>query len=121
MRRAITILGLAFGLAGCGSVPAPHDSSPAGAMANMDHDTGAGFGSDWTCPPEVWITGVIVPDKFGSAAIRDDQGRVHRLMWGIHNPSYVDWDQLYKIGGWWFDSPGDILWACGGAASVIRL
>ena len=113
MRRAITTLGLAIGVAGCGLVPAPHDSSPSGAMAHMAGDLG------WeNCAPEVWVTGVIVRGKSGQATIRDDQGVVRQLVWGTHNTGVVDWDRRYRIGGRWFNS-SDTLWACGGADAVI--
>ncbi len=115
MRRAITILGLAILLAGCGLAPMPHDSSPSGAMAHMARDLG------WdNCLVEVWVTGVIVPDSAGHAAIRDDHGVVRSLTWGSSNTGAVDWNRSYRIGGRWFNT-SDNLWACGGAGAVIPL
>ena len=112
MRRAITTLGLAIALAGCG-FRAPHDSSSSGAMAHMAGDLG------WdNCPVELWITGVIVRDESGNAAIRDDQGVVRAIVWGTHNTGVVDWGNRYKIGGRWFNTDST-LWACGGADAVI--
>lgn len=113
MRRTIATLALALGVAGCGLFPAPHDSSPSGAMANMSGDLG------WeNCPVELWVTGVIVRDNWGHAAIRDDQGIVRQLVWGTANTGVVDWDRRYRIGGRWFNT-SDKLWACGGADAVI--
>jgi hypothetical protein len=113
MRRAIAILSLAISLAGCGLLPAPHDSSPAGAMAHMAGDLG------WeNCPVELWVTGVIVRGASGEANIRDDQGVVRGLVWGTHNTAVVDWGNRYRIGGRWF-SGESTLWACGGADAVI--
>ena len=104
---------LVIALAGCGLVPAPHGSSPTGAMAHMTGDLG------WeNCPVELWVTGVIVPDSAGHAAIRDDQGVVRAIVWGSFNTGVVDWDRSYRIGGRWFNSPAT-LWACGGADAVI--
>jgi hypothetical protein len=113
MPRAITMLGLALGLAGCGLVPAPHDSSPAGAMAHMAYDLG------WEpCPADLWITGVIVPGSSGEVTIRDDQGVVRGLVWGTHNTGVVDWNRRYRIGGHCFNEPTPF-WACAGADAVI--
>ena len=113
MCRAITTLALALGIAGCGLFPVPHDPSPSGAMAHMSWDLG------WeNCPVELWVTGVIVQDKWDHAAIRDDQGVVRQLVWGTHNTGVVDWGGRYRIGGRWFNT-SDTLWACGGADAVI--
>ena len=104
---------LALWLSGCGLFPAPHDSSTAGAMAHMAGDLG------WeNCPVDVWVTGEIVPDSAGHAAIRDDQGVVRSLTWGSRNTAVVDWGRRYRIGGRWFNTK-DNLWACGGADAVI--
>jgi hypothetical protein len=100
-------------IAGCGLLPAPHDSSPAGAMAHMAGDLG------WeNCSVELWVTGVIIPGESGQATIRDDQGVVRGIVWGSSNTGVVDWDRRYRIGGRWFNTP-DTLWACGGADAVI--
>jgi hypothetical protein len=123
MKRLAATLAVAFIVIGCGLLPQPHDSSPSGAMAHMSYDTDSPFGftgPNGTCVPEVWVTGKIVPvDGDGSdAAIRDDDGVVRRLTWGSHNPAVVDWNRRYNIGG--SGRMGtDILWACGGADSVI--
>jgi hypothetical protein len=113
VRRAITTLGLAIGLAGCGLAQSPHDSSASGAMAHMAGDLG------WeACAAVVWVTGVIVPGESGQATIRDDQGVVRQLVWGTHNTGVVDWGNRYRIGGRWFNTE-TTLWACGGADAVI--
>ena len=83
------------------------------AVTRMTGDLG------WeNCPVELWVTGVITPDDFGNAAIRDDQGVVRGLVWGTHNTAVVEWGQRYRIGGRWFNTPSK-LWACGGADAVI--
>ena len=114
MHRIFTALGLALWLAGCaGLVPAPHDSSPSGAMAHMAADL------NWEpCPITVWVTGVIVPGQAGDAEIKDDQGILRGIVWGSHNDAVVDWGRRYSIGGRWFNTEAT-LWACGGAAAVI--
>jgi hypothetical protein len=114
MRRVAVTLALSVVAAGCGSLPQPpHDSSPSGAMAHMASDLG------WeNCPVDVWVTGVITPDDSGMAAIRDDQGVVHALVWGTDNTAVVDWGRRYRIGGRWF-SGVSTFWACGGADAVI--
>jgi hypothetical protein len=113
VRRLATGLVLALWLCGCGLVPAPHDSSPAGAMAHMAGDLG------WEpCAAEVWVTGVIVPGEADNAEIKDDQGVVRSLVWGTHNTAVVDWGRRYRIGGRWFNSEAS-LWACAGADAVI--
>jgi hypothetical protein len=113
VRRAITTLGLAIGLAGCGLAPSPHDSSPSGAMAHMAGDLG------WEpCAAVVWVTGVIVPGESGQATIRDDQGVVTQLVWGTHNTGVMEWGNRYRIGGRWFNTE-TTFWACAGADAVI--
>ena len=113
MRFLATGLVISLWLTGCGLVPAPHDSSPAGAMAHMAGDLG------WEpCAALVWVTGVIVPGEAGDAEIKDDQGVVRHLVWGTHNTAVVDWNRRYRIGGSWFNTE-DTLWACGGADAVI--
>ncbi len=114
MRRVVVTLALSLVLAGCGSLPQlSHDTSPAGAMANMLSDL------EWeNCPVEVWVTGTITPDDYGRAAIMDDQGVLRGLVWGTHNTAVVDWGRRYRIGGRWFGTPST-LWACGGADAVI--
>jgi hypothetical protein len=82
-------------------------------MAHMAGDLG------WdNCPVELWVTGVIVPDAYGNAAIRDDDGVVRGIVWGSRNTGFVDWGNRYRIGGRWFNT-SDTLWACGGAEAVI--
>jgi hypothetical protein len=113
VRQIVTALVLAVWLSGCGLAPAPHDSSPAGAMAHMGGDLG------WEpCAAEVWVTGVIVPGEAGNAEIKDDQGVVRSLVWGTHNTAVVDWGRRYRIGGRWFNTESS-LWACAGAEAVI--
>ena len=113
VRRLAATLVLALCVSGCGLFPAPHDSSPSGAMAHMAGDLG------WqNCPVQLWVTGVIVRDIWGHAAIRDDQGVVRSIVWGSYNTAVVDWDRRYRIGGRWFNTE-DTLWACGGADAVI--
>ena len=74
------------------------------------------------CPASVWITGVIVPNPFGTdTGIRDDEGVFHPLVWGTHNTGVVDWNARYRIGGTWFNSAGETFWACAGAEAVIPL
>jgi hypothetical protein len=109
----VTGLVLVLWLCGCGLAPAPHDSSPSGAMAHMAYDL------NWEpCPAEVWVTGVIVPGEYGLAEIKDDRGIVRLLTWGTHNTAVVDWGRRYRIGGRWFNTEAN-LWACGGADAVI--
>jgi hypothetical protein len=74
------------------------------------------------CYADVWITGVIVPDGSGHAAIQDDQGKVTLLDWD--NTAVVEWGHRYKIGGLVNElqhsgPSGDTLWACAGADAVI--
>jgi hypothetical protein len=107
VRRIVTGLVLALGLAACGS-----------AMPHMARDL------NWEpCAAELWITGVIVPGTMGDAEIRDDQGATHGLVWGTHNSAVVDWGRRYRIGGRWFDPPdgtfAGTFWACAGADAVI--
>ncbi|MEA2606925.1 MAG: hypothetical protein QOI00_1682 [Chloroflexota bacterium] len=112
MRRMVTGLVLALWLCGCGLAPAPHDSSPSGAMAHMGYDL------NWEpCSAGVSVTGVIVPGGAGDAEIKDDQGVVRSLVWGTHNTAVADWGRRYKIGGRWFNTEAS-LWACAGADAV---
>jgi hypothetical protein len=109
MGRIATGLLIALALAGCGRVGGES------AMAKMPRDLG------WeNCPVELWLTGVIVRDTSGNAAIRDDEGHVYGLVWGTHNTATVSYGDRYKIGGKWFN-PDFRFWACGGADAVIPL
>jgi hypothetical protein len=107
-------LGLAVWLAGCGLVPTSHDSSSSGAMAHMSGDLAGD-----PCSADVWVTGVIAPGEQGDTELRDDQGVLHPLVWGTHNTAVVDWGHRYRIGGTWFNAPGETFWACAGADAVI--
>jgi hypothetical protein len=78
----------------------------------------AGYWPNWP-DPGVWVTGVITPDADGFAAITDDDGVVHGLVWGSANTGVVEWGRRYRIGGRWFGEEGRDLWACGGADAVI--
>lgn len=74
-----------------------------------------------TCAAETWITGLIVADPSGQAAIKDDQGVVTPLIWGMHNSAVVELGRRYKIGGQIATWLGGMrrLWACAGADAVI--
>jgi len=76
-------------------------------MANMPRDI-------WNppCPaiPEKWITGVIVAGTDGTAAVQDDQGTVHPLIWGSQNKAAVEWGRRYKLGGTMFEAAGGRWW-----------
>jgi|SRR3954463_16750221 hypothetical protein len=108
MRRAAVAVALVLALAACSSV-----RDPFGPMAHMRYDL-----NDGPCSAEVWVTGVIVGDQSGLAAIQDDQGVVRSLVWGSHNTASVDWGHRYTIGGSWFNVETN-LWACAGADAVI--
>ena len=110
MRRVAVTLALSLVVGGCGPLPQPPQGS---AMERMTGDLG------WpNCQPvRVWVTGVITPDEYGNAAIRDDQGVVYPLVWGSANTAAVEWGRRYRIGGQWFNETS--LWACGGADAVI--
>lgn len=113
MRQVAVTLALSLVVAGCGLLPQP---SPSGrAMEHMLGDPGG-----WqNCTVRVWVTGVITPNAEGWAAIRDDQGVLHNLVWGSSNTGVVEWGRRYLIGGVWFGTPGADLWACGGKDAVI--
>jgi hypothetical protein len=116
MRQVAVTLTLSLVVAGCGLLPQP---SPSGsAMEHMMGDLGWA-GCPGGLPPDVWITGVITPNADGFAAIRDDQGVLHNLVWGSANTGVVEWGRRYRIGGVWFGTPGADLWACGGEDAVI--
>ena len=127
MRQVAITLALSLVVAGCGngSEPSPSASAmeqqpPSGsAMDRMMRAAGGWDGCPGGLPPDVWVTGVITPNEDGFAAIRDDEGDLHTLVWGSSNTGVVEWGRRYRIGGNWFRGEGNDLWACGGATAVI--
>jgi hypothetical protein len=73
----------------------------------------------WSCTAQLWVTGVIVPDRRGSAAIRDDQGVVRSITWGLDNTAVVYWGRRYRMGGLQFTGP-DTFWACDPDAVILQ-
>jgi hypothetical protein len=121
MHRVALTLVLLMIAAGCGtgSSGSATERIPSGsAMGHMMRDAGGWTTCPGSMPPDAWVTGVITPTSDGFAAIRDDLGALHPLMWGSGNTATVEWGGRYRIGGIWFNS-SDTLWACAGAEAVI--
>ena len=116
MRQVAVTLALSLVVLGCGLLPQPYPSGSA-----MEHMMGDAGGWPNCRQISVWVTGVITPNADGFAAIKDDQGVLHNLVWGSSNTAVVDWGRRYRIGGVWFGVPEADLWACGGVNAVIPM
>ena len=111
MRRFVIAVCLVVGLIACS--PANTEPLPDDATPYLSRDIFYVRGQK--CSPSVWITGVIVRP----GGIQDDNGVRYSLMWGLSNTAHVAYGRRYKIGGTWFNTPGEIFWACAGAEAVI--
>lgn len=112
---------MALVVVGCAAAPADSPSPPADSPSPPPFQL-AGDGIGTPCAAEDWIDGVIVvgPPN-GLAGIRDDQGNVTQLVWGMRNRARVELGHRYKLGGKLVEWPGlgKSLWTCAGEEAVI--